>query len=146
MSTVVAETEKVCPACKESKPHTEFSKQLARKDGLQYTCKACANEHAREWSSRPEVQERKRDYVSARYHAESVFRWKYLARNAAGHAVKSGRLVRLSCEVCGAGSAEIHHDDYDQPLSVRFFCAPHHRAHHKSENDSITTNPLKENI
>lgn len=33
---------KLCPKCKESKPTSEFHRNKARKDGLQYTCKPCA--------------------------------------------------------------------------------------------------------
>lgn len=45
-----------------------------------------------------------------------------------------GKLVPQPCEVegCGVGSDRTvkHHDDYSQPLKVRWFCAFHHRRHH----------------
>lgn len=47
-------------------------------------------------------------------------------------AVKEGRLVRQPCEVgidC-KGRVVAHHDDYDRPLDVRWFCERHHRLHH----------------
>ncbi len=49
------------------------------------------------------------------------------------HAVKTGRLKRLPCEVCGKEPAEGHHDDYSKPLDVRWLCKPHHDDHHRQE-------------
>jgi hypothetical protein len=55
------------------------------------------------------------------------------ARSLAKHALRRGILVRQPCEVCGSKRVEKHHDDYDQPLSVRWFCFRHHRDLHRSE-------------
>lgn len=54
---------------------------------------------------------------------------KTAARRASNHAVKNGTIQRLPCEVCGS-RAEKHHDDYSQPLSVRWLCKRHHLALH----------------
>jgi|TARA_R110000868_G_C10780465_1_gene755462 hypothetical protein len=47
-------------------------------------------------------------------------------------AVRSGYLVRQSCEKCGAEKTEAHHDDYSKPLAVRWLCIPHHKDEHRS--------------
>ena len=39
---------KTCSKCKEPKPLSSFSKNARRSDGLQDTCKVCANEYARQ--------------------------------------------------------------------------------------------------
>jgi hypothetical protein len=52
------------------------------------------------------------------------------ARNMAARAIRSGKLKRLPCEVCGNLKSHAHHDDYSKPLDVRFLCDPHHREHH----------------
>lgn len=57
------------------------------------------------------------------YNAE-LCRWK------TQRAVASGRLVKAPCEVCGASKVEAHHDDYSQPLAVRWLCHTHHREYH----------------
>lgn len=48
------------------------------------------------------------------------------AMEAVSNALKSGALVQQPCEMCGA-EAEAHHEDYSQPLTVRWLCPLHHR-------------------
>jgi hypothetical protein len=43
------------------------------------------------------------------------------------YAVKTGRLVKQPCEVCGSEEVEIHHTDYFDPINVRWLCFAHHR-------------------
>ena len=58
-----------------------------------------------------------------------------VARRLAGQAVKKAisarTLTRSSCERCGKKRGiEAHHDDYSNPLVVRWFCRVCHRRHH----------------
>ena len=55
---------------------------------------------------------------------------KYVAHYAVSNAIRDGRLIRGSCEVCGAENAHAHHDDYTKPLEVRWLCRKHHLEHH----------------
>lgn len=54
--------------------------------------------------------------------------------NSAGaqlrNAVKKGLVQRGSCGVCGVDNADGHHDDYNNPLDVRWLCRKHHAAVH----------------
>lgn len=52
------------------------------------------------------------------------------ARNAVTYAMRTGRLVPEPCERCGDAKVEAHHDDYAQPLDVRWLCRAHHLAAH----------------
>jgi hypothetical protein len=45
-------------------------------------------------------------------------------------AIRSGKLMRLPCEVCGAAKVDAHHDDYARPLDIRWLCRSHHKDHH----------------
>ena len=59
----------------------------------------------------------------------------HLARTAAGgavqQAVKNGRLEVQPCETCASTEKiEAHHDNYAQPLDVRWLCRQHHREWH----------------
>lgn len=57
---------------------------------------------------------------------------------AVAAALKSGRLVRGSCEICRTGvGVDAHHDDYSKPLDVRWLCRRHHRLHHAEEQREL---------
>jgi hypothetical protein len=53
------------------------------------------------------------------------------AQSAVKYAIRTGKLVRQPCEVCGE-PAQAHHDDYSRPLDVKWLCQHHHIAHHKT--------------
>ena len=43
----------------------------------------------------------------------------------------SGRLIPQPCEECGEPeTVHAHHDDYSQPIDVRWLCPKHHREWH----------------
>ncbi|NWF87915.1 MAG: hypothetical protein HXY50_00470 [Ignavibacteriaceae bacterium] len=51
------------------------------------------------------------------------------ARNKVRAAIKSGKLIKDTCFICGVTNTEAHHHKgYDQPLTVLFLCKSHHRA------------------
>ena len=62
-----------------------------------------------------------------------MVRWiaKHPERRAAtiivNNAVRAGRLTKQPCEVCGKLTVEAHHDDYSEPLEVRWLCNMHHK-------------------
>lgn len=45
-------------------------------------------------------------------------------------AVRSGKMDRMPCYICGK-KAYAHHEDYSKPLEVMWLCPVHHRARHK---------------
>lgn len=45
-------------------------------------------------------------------------------------AVRAGKLIPQPCEACESLDVEAHHDNYDLPLEVRWFCPFHHRRLH----------------
>lgn len=59
-------------------------------------------------------------------------RLKDRARSIAAVYKKRGKIKEAPCEVCGM-KAEMHHDDYGKPLSVRWLCRFHHLEHHKAQ-------------
>lgn len=63
-------------------------------------------------------------------------RWpeKVAARKAVSNAITSGKLVRQPCEVCGSTDVRGHHDDYRQPLVVRWLCPVHHTECHTTSH------------
>jgi len=58
---------------------------------------------------------------------------RYLAHLYVQSAIRCGLIVKQPCEVCGAEKVDCHHDCYDTPGAVRFFCRKHHVQHHQAE-------------
>lgn len=58
------------------------------------------------------------------------------ARNAVYYAVKSGRLERQPCEICGAPAEADHYMGYDREhwLTVRWRCRQHHPGRFRTRN------------
>jgi len=60
---------------------------------------------------------------------------KYRAHLTVQRALKSGELTRKGCEVCGSFQTDAHHDDYGDPLKVRWLCRQHHTWLHNGGED-----------
>lgn len=58
---------------------------------------------------------------------------RYSARHKAAYAIKTGKLKRLPCEVCGNPDSRIHHPSYRKPLEVVFLCKVHHEKVHREQ-------------
>lgn len=43
---------------------------------------------------------------------------------------RSKVIIRLPCEVCGSINSQAHHDNYSEPLEVRWLCPLHHAEVH----------------
>lgn len=55
------------------------------------------------------------------------------AHNAVKEALRTGKLVKLPCQVCGSPHSEAHHPNYDKPLRVRWLCRIHHKRLHQRQ-------------
>ena len=60
---------------------------------------------------------------------------KQWARRILANAVRQGMIIRQPCVVCGKPKGQAHHDDYNKPLDVRWFCPLHHRQNHPHPSD-----------
>jgi ribosomal protein S27AE len=59
-------------------------------------------------------------------------RQKQRAHSAVKIAIRKGILLKEDCEKCGATSRiHAHHDNYSEPLVVRWLCLPCHKEHHR---------------
>lgn len=58
-------------------------------------------------------------------------RRKDIARSIAGVNKRRGVILPKPCENCGSDAAQMHHDDYSQPLTVRWFCPACHSGFHR---------------
>ena len=53
-----------------------------------------------------------------------------IARKNFWNAIRSGKITRGDCLVCGKSDAEGHHEDYSLPFDVLWLCTLHHRRLH----------------
>lgn len=108
--------------------HPFDDKNTYRKRNGQRGCRTCIRLRTRAYRHR----HRNRYLAHAR-------RWKqtnaakHAAHSAVNRAVNTGHLKRpTECSACGRdGDIQAHHDDYSQPLDVRWLCALCHAATHR---------------
>jgi hypothetical protein len=138
---------KICGMCKASLLLTAFSKEKAKRDGLQGSCKSCQAKYRiinlervrsvkRAYDAAMSPEQRLRDslYRKAWYAAD---RRRQAAHKAVHQAIKSGALIKQSCSVCGSEKSVAHHESYDHPLDVIWFCQLHHCARHKEMKGGV---------
>jgi len=155
---------KTCFKCGITKETSFFYRHKAMGDGFLGKCKECTKKDAiknrndnldyyqeydrkRSWlpkriKQRKIVAERwKKDPKLKKRNSELKAAWsekntiKRAAHILTGSAIKSGKLLKQPCEVCGKTKVEAHHDDYSKPLDVRWLCKFHHTEHHKLERE-----------
>ena len=146
---------KICGKCGLAKDPSEFYKDRSRKDGLAYRCKKCADEVSNAWLAKNRERRNETTRIWAKAHPEGhritskawlkahpdrrkererLYRekWKdkHHARQAVKYALKTGKITRQPCEICGDPDTHAHHEDYSRQLSVRWLCVKHHAEIH----------------
>ncbi|MCA9340281.1 MAG: hypothetical protein KDA17_05185 [Candidatus Saccharibacteria bacterium] len=140
---------KICSKCGVSKPTADFMADRSRRDGLRYHCKQCNRE--RYAANKEKILEQQREYYTAnrekinarnRAYAQtpkgkerkyaSVSKWqasnpeKTHAQIILKDAVRSGKVLRQPCIICGNPKTHGHHVAYDLPFAVSWVCRQHH--------------------
>lgn len=133
---------KTCFKCGEMKDIDSFSLHSKMKDGHLGKCKQCAIEYSRGHRARnpelyTEFEKQRRSSPERKEQAASylkAYRKKHPKRYSCNQklvrAVKSGKVLKEVCFICGDPDSVGHHPDYDQPLSVTWLCRVHHRELH----------------
>lgn len=102
-------------------------RKIAKHDGITLQTAWYRTEHGRSWWDKykesKKYKARRRAYEKA-YKAANLH--KLRAKWSVAYAVKTGKLTKSACEVCGDKAADAHHDDYGKPLDVRWLCHTHH--------------------
>jgi hypothetical protein len=144
---------RTCSRCSFEKDDSEFGVNNAREDGLQAYCRDCMREYARSRGRlKPIGWERKTANIVAyrkEYRKNNREKLRLLEndwrernmefvlerqkiKDRVRYAVKTGKIVKFPCWVCGSLEVEGHHADYDRPLDVVWLCPEHHRqVHHE---------------
>jgi hypothetical protein len=129
----------ICRKCEVDKPTAEF---YFRKDNGKHRaeCKVCCNERGSVYYTlnRHKMNAKSREWAAnnkqKRYEAHKrQDPLKLKARYIVSNAIAQGKLTRPQyCQSCVMpGKLEAHHDDYSQPLSVRFLCRGCHKKYHR---------------
>ena len=141
-------TTKRCFKCKVVQPLDAFYRHRRMADGHLNKCIECTkldvvsnyavrreqySEYDRERQQTAERKSSKRKHGAnaRRRHPEKV-----AARRAVRDALRSGRMIRPPCVVCGASKAQAHHHDYSQPLDIEWLCF---RCHREREHGQVVT-------
>ena len=119
---------------------TNFYRASTGATGLAPSCKKCVNRSKRPYFLTEKYKEKSKrpwykEYLQRakiRHSKDNKARWELRK------AVKSGKLIKKPCEVCGSTKrVEGHHfNGYDKPnwLKVKWLCQKHHReAHYGSD-------------
>jgi hypothetical protein len=133
---------KTCFKCKVAQSLDQFYAHPMMADGRLGKCKECTkkdvrdnrarrrdyyNEYDRARAKLPAKRESLRRSIKKHHHKE-------VTRRKTWAAIKSGRLIRQPCQVCGATKSEGHHPDYSDPLNVLWLCRAHHVQEHMRLN------------
>lgn len=133
---------KRCGKCREYLSLDLFTFDKKTKDNLTCWCKECCSRSRKKYyyANRKKVIDRTSEYrknnpeisIKSFHNYKEKHPERIIAHNEIRRVMKAGELVRGSCEVCGQSNAEAHHDDYSQPLEVRWLCKTHHKIIHRS--------------
>jgi len=123
----------ICKPCRKTEGISNRNKRKSK--GLPVSGVAMGREYhvnyQIEYSKRPEVKKRALAGFYERM-KDPINLYKEKARRKARAEIKSGRLIRGDCEVCGCKKVDAHHDDYDKPIDVRWLCRKHHLELHRN--------------
>ena len=134
---------KTCFKCKTVKPLDEFYKHTAMADGHLNKCKECNKKDALE--HRLKNIEKVREYDKRRAKLPDRIKlalrvnqeWRVADKrrtqchNAVARAIRNNELSPMPCVRCGELKSLAHHEDYNIPLDVMWFCQPCHKQRHK---------------
>ncbi len=135
---------RICSICKVEKPRSNFFKDNGNIDGLRTRCKECDKiiTHESYLKNKKAILQKSQEYrktekgklVRKREHARKrkLFPEKYRANYLASNAIRGGHLIKQPCEICGNEKVQAHHDDYSEPLKVRWLCKDCHNEFHQS--------------
>lgn len=131
---------KACKKCGITKPSSSFYKNKSKTNGIASSCIECEKAHHK-------VRIKRQDHLDLRQ--KILDRWKERnqdkcnAHKKVRSAIRSGKLHKKSCLVCGKSNAHGHHDDYKKPLHLMWLCPQHHTLRHKVFKNNCALIPLK---
>ena len=137
---------KTCKWCSQAKPLFDFYTHAGMKDGYLNKCKSCCYEWTKQYrktdsgiavrKKEKQYPENKKRYKRSEKGQLSASKYKRnpvreAAKNAVRYAIRTGKLHRQPCFVCGEAS-QAHHSSYapEMRLVVTWLCQKHHNQLH----------------
>lgn len=135
---------KRCFKCHKVKDISHFYQHRQMGDGYLGKCKSCTKKDAKDRYNDPESRLRITEYERKRFQnperkkkvneyqikRRQTHKGKEGARRKINDLIRSGRLNRLPCEICGDKKSQAHHSDYRKSLDIKWLCFKHHREEH----------------
>jgi len=115
---------KKCSCCNEIRSFDFFHVDKTKSSGYATYCKSCKKE-------KDKILQKSRVHKNSKEQWRKTFPERKNAHSKVFRALKSGKIFKQPCFVCG-NVAEAHHPDYSRPLDVVWLCPSHHRQAHLS--------------
>ena len=133
--------EKTCTKCGITKKLEDFYKSPDKIFKRENECKECKKRYQakRHLITYDPIKQRQISIIKiksgkaeeSRKRLAKKYPEKFKARRRFIYAVKTGKIIRQSCERCGEKNAQGHHPDYSKPLEVMWLCRKHHMELHR---------------
>lgn len=122
---------KTCKTCNISKPLTDFYRAGRNREYSSSYCKLCSHKKAAIWNMenrKSSKEARRKNKIYDKHHAVHMIVFK---------ALQNGELEKKPCIVCGTmDKLNAHHNDYEKPLDVEWYCYAHHMQLHSDKRRS----------
>lgn len=117
-----------CYDCGENKRPEDF--QIGIRGKPSSPCLSCRAIRLREYVASGRRPKRTTPYATIKAWSQRNPE-KKSAHNAVSHALKTGKIEKRPCELCGASNAQAHHADYSKKLDVKWLCYRCHKKEHR---------------
>ncbi len=135
---------KKCFKCGEVKHLSGFYRHKQMADGHVNKCKTCNKNdvriHRLKNIERIQAYDRERGNRQNKEYQKQyrlLYPKKYKAHIMVNNHKRAGNLFEKPCEVCGSSDVVAHHDDYSEPLNVRWMCQHHHKEWHAINGEGL---------
>lgn len=124
---------KKCSICKKVLNKNYFHSDSSKPTGLRYSCKDCEHErYIKRSKYLKEYRIKNKKYFLNKWREwESKNHKQYLVNQKTDYAIRTFKIKKESCSVCGNKESYAHHDDYSKPFDVIWLCRTHHGERHR---------------
>jgi len=150
---------KFCKWCQTEKPLDQFHFAKKMADGHLNKCKSCCYEWQKQYrltDAGKAVRKKEKQYPKNKIRYKKSEKGKLAAarykrpkdreaaKNAVRYALRTGKLIRKPCEVCGSKLSEAHHPSYEREhrLIVKWLCRHHHNEEHRKLDEKTSWNSM----